>query len=511
MVDPYAAYAVLELAPGAGEASVRAAYRRLARRFHPDVDRASGATARMREINAAYALLIARLDETPAVQLSTPRSVGQYETAHPAPSDHRAAQGAERDRTGWYASASSAARAATTPPADSKMNAAPAAGASAGIGVMAATRRPHAQHTLTIGAVAGLVALVGVFAGWAFVVSRPAGPVLSAVRPIAAASQTQAASPTVAPAGGRTAAVSNATRSTAPTGAIVDSPEQGVPPASASGPATGPRDFQVPLPPLQVPGTTAGQPVASRPVSADAEAQQAASPVSQAAAPIQREIQPAAGAAGVVSTGTGKGGVQAPAGAQVPAIQHPQSAQGAPVAPARAPHIQAVASQQVAEPASPGAAARALSAYDRAWTNYATAVRFAAAGTLVPATGPAAAPNVGAAALLSSDGQLGLFYGLYLDARGAWNRQMANTLDTLAQTGAVAAVEVRPDGDTEARATQRLRQAAGLVSQAQSSGRPVPVAEVKSLLDEAEQLHRVSVADWAGFVAACAGLAGPAA
>jgi hypothetical protein len=178
---------------------------------------------------------------------------------------------------------------------------------------------------------------------------------------------------------------------------------------------------------------------------------------------------------------------------------------------ARVPHIQAVASQQVAEPASPAAASRALSTYDRAWTNYANALRFAAAGTLVPATGAAAASNVGAAALLSSDGQLGLFYGLYLDASGAWNRQMANTLNSLAQAGVVATLEARPGGDAEPRAAQRLRQAAVLVSQAQSSGRPAPVAEIKGLLDEAEQLHRASVADWASFLAAGSGLAGPAA
>jgi hypothetical protein len=311
------------------------------------------------------------------------------------------------------------------------------------------------------------------------------------------ASQTQATSPTVAPAGGRVVAVSNAASSTAAAGAIADSPQEGVHPAraaSASGPTTGTQDFQVPLPPLQVPSTTTGQPIASRPVPGDAAAQP---PASQAAASTQRAIQPAAEAAGVVNTGTGSGIIQAPAGAQVPGIQAPQSAQGAPVAPARAPHIQAVASQQVTEPASLAAATRALSAYDRAWTNYVNALRFAAAGTLVPTTGAAAASNAGAAALLSSDGQLGLFYGLYLDASGAWNRQAANTL---AQAGAVAAVEARPDGDTEARAAQRLRTAVVLVSQAQSAGRPVPIAEVKSLLDEAEQLHRASVADWAKYL-----------
>src|SRR5690242_17069095 len=123
MVDPYAA---LELAPGAGEASVRAAYRRLARRCHPDVDRAPGATARMREINAAYALLITRLGETPAVQHSTSQSVGQYAVVHPASSHHRTAQGVETEQTGCYASAFSTAPAATTPSTGSRMNAAPA-------------------------------------------------------------------------------------------------------------------------------------------------------------------------------------------------------------------------------------------------------------------------------------------------------------------------------------------------------------------------------------------------
>src|SRR5581483_1049797 len=54
MVDPYR---VLGVSPEAGEEAIQAAYRRLARAFHPDVNHTPEAGARMREINAAYALL----------------------------------------------------------------------------------------------------------------------------------------------------------------------------------------------------------------------------------------------------------------------------------------------------------------------------------------------------------------------------------------------------------------------------------------------------------------------
>ena len=50
-------YAVLGVRPGADEASVRAAYRRLARQLHPDVNRAPDAAVQMRELNAAYKTL----------------------------------------------------------------------------------------------------------------------------------------------------------------------------------------------------------------------------------------------------------------------------------------------------------------------------------------------------------------------------------------------------------------------------------------------------------------------
>src|SRR5919204_4602667 len=52
--DPYAA---LGLAPGASAAEIRAAFRRLAREYHPDVNPDPAAPARFRAVVAAYELL----------------------------------------------------------------------------------------------------------------------------------------------------------------------------------------------------------------------------------------------------------------------------------------------------------------------------------------------------------------------------------------------------------------------------------------------------------------------
>jgi len=48
---------VLQVGPGADLEAIRAAYRRLARQYHPDLNSRPEAAARMRAINAAYALL----------------------------------------------------------------------------------------------------------------------------------------------------------------------------------------------------------------------------------------------------------------------------------------------------------------------------------------------------------------------------------------------------------------------------------------------------------------------
>ena len=48
------AYAELGLAPGAGEAEVKAAWRRLVSQWHPDRNKTASALSRMQRINTAY-------------------------------------------------------------------------------------------------------------------------------------------------------------------------------------------------------------------------------------------------------------------------------------------------------------------------------------------------------------------------------------------------------------------------------------------------------------------------
>jgi len=50
-------YAILGVQMGADQRTIEVAYRRLCRRFHPDVSREPDAEVRMREINAAYEVL----------------------------------------------------------------------------------------------------------------------------------------------------------------------------------------------------------------------------------------------------------------------------------------------------------------------------------------------------------------------------------------------------------------------------------------------------------------------
>ena len=50
-------YAVLGVEPGAGDGEIKQAYRRLARRFHPDVSKEPGAEDRFKAVNEAYEVL----------------------------------------------------------------------------------------------------------------------------------------------------------------------------------------------------------------------------------------------------------------------------------------------------------------------------------------------------------------------------------------------------------------------------------------------------------------------
>jgi len=50
-------YRTLRVSPRADQATIKAAYRRLARRVHPDVNPGSDATERMKSLNEAYAVL----------------------------------------------------------------------------------------------------------------------------------------------------------------------------------------------------------------------------------------------------------------------------------------------------------------------------------------------------------------------------------------------------------------------------------------------------------------------
>jgi curved DNA-binding protein CbpA len=50
-------YKILQVDPSAEQEVIEAAYKRLVRMYHPDINKSPDATIRMQEINAAYALL----------------------------------------------------------------------------------------------------------------------------------------------------------------------------------------------------------------------------------------------------------------------------------------------------------------------------------------------------------------------------------------------------------------------------------------------------------------------
>src|SRR5258708_19711674 len=50
-------YKILGVEPGAGEAEIKASYRRLARKYHPDVSKEAGAEEQFKSVNEAYEVL----------------------------------------------------------------------------------------------------------------------------------------------------------------------------------------------------------------------------------------------------------------------------------------------------------------------------------------------------------------------------------------------------------------------------------------------------------------------
>jgi preprotein translocase subunit Sec63 len=50
-------YAILQVSPAAEKEVIEAAYRKLAQKYHPDINRSEGAEEKMKRINAAYEVL----------------------------------------------------------------------------------------------------------------------------------------------------------------------------------------------------------------------------------------------------------------------------------------------------------------------------------------------------------------------------------------------------------------------------------------------------------------------
>lgn len=78
MADSLDAYKILQVDPEAEDEVIQAAYRRLARKYHPDLTEAEDAERRMAAINAAWELL-----GTPAARAVYDRSRGALPSADP--------------------------------------------------------------------------------------------------------------------------------------------------------------------------------------------------------------------------------------------------------------------------------------------------------------------------------------------------------------------------------------------------------------------------------------------
>ena len=477
---PY--YVLLEVSPDADAASVQAAFRRQVLRYHPDVNPDPGAAARMRDINAAYAILSdpvrrAAYDAAHAVD----RSGGAvYAGARPATTATargvgvRAAGGSYAPRWGGAVggprpAATVGVATATThgtsfldpdqPPAHAARQAAPqapdlgwAARVARAMDVFApgvvrevsptvsrATVTPvaGASRMRTIGGVlaALMIALAGAAAGTALW----GGPgILSTASVASGASlpgaQMVAPAPRQAVLPAKPATVAVLGQSTAAEPVAPSAPAVPVAQSGAGIPAPL-APLGAPVAPVGAPGSVAGAPVVNAPVVA---VPGASVPVS-AAADASRPVNASSNAATTTTN--------------------------AAAAPAND------ASRAAATPAAsvtPGL--RALNSYDQAWTAYASTLRRVASGDAT-----------------SSGAPLAMARARLLEARTVWIRQAATTADP------VAAGRMRDAITLTAEADDLARDAASLVANA--SGAPVPAA--KSLLDEAARRHARALATWA--------------
>src|SRR5258708_3863538 len=96
-------YEVLQVSPRAGQEVIQAAYRALARTYHPDVNDAPDAARQMRQLNAAYGVLSdperrARYDAMRLPPARAPREAPARSALPPRPRTHNAPNAASPHR-----------------------------------------------------------------------------------------------------------------------------------------------------------------------------------------------------------------------------------------------------------------------------------------------------------------------------------------------------------------------------------------------------------------------------
>jgi hypothetical protein len=444
---------------------VQAAFRRQVLRYHPDVNPDPSAAARMRDINAAYAIL------------SDPIRRAAYDAAHTA------------DRTGGavYAYARPATTTATARGVGVRASAgsyAPRWGGTVGgarpaatVGATTATThgtsfldpdqpptRQAAPQAPDLGWAARVARAMDVFAPG---VVREVSPTVSraTVTSVAGTSRIRTiggvlATLMIALAG---AAAGTAlwggpgilsTGSVASGGAFLGAPMTAMPPRQAIAPAK----------PATI--TVIGQSIAEPPVPA--------APAVTSGASIPAPLAPLAPAPASAGANAGTANAApivqrdrpAPASAEV---ERPASTESQASAPAAHPAtVPTRATPAAVTSATPGL--RALNTYDQAWTAYASTLRRVAAGDAALSGAPLAMARV-----------------RLLEARTVWIRQAAAAADPIAAGRMRDAIALTSEAD------DLVRDAAALVSNA--NGAPVPAA--KSLLDEAARRHARALVTWA--------------